>query len=563
MSRNLVTFALSPFHKDAKVQEYHGDGNFTASCIETTETGLKYIIAKLAEKGEKVDAVYVFVTETVRNNGDFEKFCKLFEGYDLSFTEVPLADNGQIESVMSSLNAMFDVVQPFLKSHSHDEICMHIDMTGGPRHVPMIMMSLLQILRYQGVQMGMVVYTDFQKNWVEDASQVLDLFNLVSGTAEFVAYGSTRQLQLYCEKQPQDSVSGEFYFLLHRMNQVSDTIRLCSNYEGMESALQNLADAIRRYERFIQNHKGEFSRDELFDKLLPQVKEEYKSILPTNEKINPADIITWCAKKGFLQQGMTFYTEWMPRYLVQAEFVTIQDHVIEEDCRSKGNIWSSWEIYFFKDYIPNEMVANQVDEDTAELTCKQFRNLMKSNDSLRKIADIVKGKNAYVDEFFANVHAASQANDLYKYLTHHHNLLYDIIYASKPDTIASFNVYLIKRIGNATFSELIKRAVGAVNNEALSDILHLPNVSHKVAIPIEEKGQVRANVFQWLFKNKKIKSTLPEKQVVQFAENYAFVVSKWRNNFNHANITDTSNEVNDEIKQLLIENVAFLTTQTS
>lgn len=560
MIRNLVTFALSPFRAGLTPVTYQSEDGFSAACTQTTETGLKYIIWKLAQQGEKVDAVYPFVTEGVEKDGGFEKFQALFATEDFPFIKVPLAEDGQFKSVVPSLIAMFDLVKEFLQYHPDDTVRMHVDMTGGQRHIPMVMMTLLKMLNYQGVDMGLVIYTDFGHHQVEDASQLLSLFNLVSGADEFTSYGSTRGLQEYFEAQ--DHPSGELNFLLRRMNQVADTIRLCSNYEGMEDALRELAGAIQRYETYAAGKKIS-PQDKLFSKLLPQVEKEYSQILPLNEEINPADIITWCAEKGFLQQGMTFYTEWMPRYLVQAGFVTIRDPQITLKCKQKGKMWSSWEIYFFKDYLPEQEDWDDDDEEDSEdgeLTYKRLRKIL-ADGSLTKISEKVKGKNDKIDELFAEARIV-QTFDEKRAVSYIVNLpkaspLSVFFHLYCPSTAPSYVEFIRTRFRNekGSISEILKKGIPALGRDKMLD-------NYQLSAGLESKKnkpEQRRQVFQWLFKEHKISSTLRQEEIIDFASNYTQLVSQWRNAFNHANVHDTSSEANEEIQDLLIQNVAFLT----
>lgn len=64
------------------------------------------------------------------------------------------------------------------------------------------------------------------------------------------------------------------------------------------------------------------------------IEKTYADILPKDNKPSsvPA-IIKWCAKRDFLQAAITFYTEWIPVYLIENKLVIIKDASIEEECR--------------------------------------------------------------------------------------------------------------------------------------------------------------------------------------------------------------------------------------
>lgn len=558
MVHNLVTLVPSPFHEQESVI-YQSEDGFSASCSQAAEAGLRYIIWKLAQQKEKVAAVYPFVTANVEEAGGLEKFKALFDKDAVSFVEVPLADDGQFQNIVPSLLTMSDLVKNFLQQHPGDTVRMHVDMTGGQCHIPLVMLSLLQLLKYQGVKTGLLIYTDLGQQQVADASPFLSLGNLVSGAEEFTAYGSTRGLQEYFATQ--NKPSGELSFLLRRMNQVADTLRLCGNYEGTEAALKDLALAIQRYETYAAGKKITL-QDCLFGKLLPQVEKEYSQILPRQKEINPADIITWCVRKGFLQQAMTFYAEWLPRYLVQAGYITLKDPNIKKECEKRGQAWSSWEIYFVKEYRPEDSEIEGDEADNGELTYKRLRQLLEGQESLTMVGEKIMGKNKTIDELLTEARII-QSFDISRAVSYVLNLpklspLSVFFRLSCPHDVPSYASYVRKCFEKErnNIRAILTKGIALLGKTKMEENFQLA----ADGLNNKDKSQQRKEVFQWLFEHHKIASTLPQEQICGFAANYIKRVSKWRNAFNHA---DTRCEANEESQNLLIQDVAFLTHKAS
>lgn len=163
MIRNLVTFVMTPY-REAAAQCYRSQDGFSADCAQTNETALKYLDWKLQQKQEQIDAVYAFVSDKAQEG--FKQFCNIFADTSYPIMDVPLTDNGKLSGALPSIAKMFDFVQEYVQQHKEDTIRMHVDMTGGPRHASMIMIALLQMLRYQGIETGMsFILTLAQRLW--------------------------------------------------------------------------------------------------------------------------------------------------------------------------------------------------------------------------------------------------------------------------------------------------------------------------------------------------------------------------------------------------------------
>jgi len=98
------------------------------------------------------------------------------------------------------MDTLLGMARLIRNDHSvEDEGTIHFDMTGGLRTVTQMLTSLLYLLKHSNIPVGYVLYSDFRKRIVENASELFDINTLVSGMEEFANYGSTRSLQAYFE----------------------------------------------------------------------------------------------------------------------------------------------------------------------------------------------------------------------------------------------------------------------------------------------------------------------------------------------------------------------------
>lgn len=566
MVRNLVTFLMSPY-REMTAKRYQSQDGFCADCAQTNETALKYLDWKLQKQHEQIDAVYAFVSEDAKSG--FPNFCNIFAARPYHIQEVPLMNNGNLSGALPSIAKMFDFVQEYVQHHKADKIRMHVDMTGGPRHASMILIALLQMLQYQGIETGMVIYSDFAAQTVEDATDLMQLYTLIAGAEEFTSYGNTEQLQRYFSRQ--ENVSLALKSLLYQMENVSETIRVCGSYETMEMQLELLEKAIVQYEAAINANEFVSKQDMLFNKLLPQIKKEYQYILPkASQKINPADIITWCAKREFLQQALTFYTEWLPRYLVQEHFIKICDPQIVETCTRSGNLWSSWEIYFFKNYLPSTWDLEEISNTKDSLSYKQINYVTQlycnQEIKFREFTDYVQGKNEKIDVLLQEIKRIerhlgknpSTNSHIFQNLPHN-NLMYQIVCTACPSKQDPNEFIKSRFLKEPSFKVIVFKALLAIPKDKIIELLALDTTYDNNRKSKEELAQQRADVFQWMFQQGKITSSFPVEQICEFVKTYTYSVDMWRNTFNHASSVDANKETNDKIRDAIIYSIAFLT----
>lgn len=568
MGKNIVIFVMSPFRNNSFISYSDKNRDFQETCEHTNEVSLKYISWKLKQDNKKIDAVYAFVSEEVQN--DLERFKSLFRDYDFDIKAIPLYNNGNLSGSFRSISAMADILQDYINNNQAD-VCIHIDMTGGPRHAVMLMMALIQMIKFTGAKVGMVTYANILKGKtegiIEETNEIMNMFTLISGAEEFAAFGNVSQIQKYFASR--EDISWCLNNVLDAMENLSETIKVCGSYESMKNTLADLAENIRMYEKFYWERKDTLSEQELFfGKLLPTIKNEYAEIMPDNGKsATPIQIIRWCARRSFLQQAVVFYTEWLPDYLIKSKLVEITKKEIIEDCEKAKMEWSSWPIYLFRSYvIPPKKSAQQqvvsIDITSDKLTYEDLQMLLKSNLSANEIRVKIRNKNEKFEEFIQNIIQFNKKITWENFAQKVKALSDDdpikrVLKKTAPTNI-SFTNYLNRRIKELMSATNVILASVEYSGKALcNELFDLDNVNKKVNTP-EEKGENRVKTFEDLLKSNALKSKIPERDLLDFVGQYSEYVNQWRNKFSHAVSNNSNKENNLSITQAIINSVNLI-----
>lgn len=568
MGKNIVIFVMSPFRNNSFISYSDKSRDFQETCEHTNEVSLKYISWKLKQDNKKIDAVYAFVSEEVQN--DLERFKNLFRDYDYYIKAIPLYNNGNLSGSFRSISAMADILQDYINNNQAD-VCIHIDMTGGPRHAVMLMMALIQMIKFTGAKVGMVTYANILKGKtegiIEETNEIMNMFTLISGAEEFAAFGNVSQIQKYFASR--EDISWCLNNVLDAMENLSETIKVCGSYESMKNTLADLAENIRMYEKFYWERKDTLSEQELFfGKLLPTIKNEYAEIMPDNGKsATPIQIIRWCARRSFLQQAVVFYTEWLPDYLIKSKLIEITKKEIIENCEKAKMEWSSWPIYLFRSYvIPPKKSAQQqvvsIDITSDKLTYEDLQMLLKSNLSANEIRVKIRNKNEKFEEFIQNIIQFNKKITWENFAQKVKALSNDdpikrVLKKTAPTNI-SFTNYLNRRIKELMSATNVILASVEYSGKALcNELFDLDNVNKKVNTP-EEKGENRVKTFEDLLKSNALKSKIPERDLLDFVGQYSEYVNQWRNKFSHAVSNNSNKENNLSITQAIINSVNLI-----
>lgn len=569
----MSTFRNKLEDKNKSLIEYSDkNGDFNEICEHTNEAALKYIFWKLNQDNRNLSDVFCFLTDEAQN--DFLRFKDLFVKYNFNINAVPLYNNGDIVGSFKSICEMFDVLQRYISEN--EEVVIHIDITGGPRHSVMLMLALIQMIKFSGAKIGLVIYANvlrkknqlvMQKGMIEDVGDIMDMFTLTSGAEEFVSIGNVSQIQKYFESK--EKISWCLNCLLDCMEDFSETIRICGSYDSMIEVLARLRESIKNYDNFLKANKGSLCEQELFfAKLLPKIKIEYMDIMPDDKKsATPIQIIRWCAKRKFLQQAVVFYTEWLPDYLIKSKLVEVTKKEIIDECEKAKMEWSSWPIYLFRSYvIPQKKSVQQqvtsINITSDKLTYEDLQKLLKSNLSASNILIKVKNKNEKFEEFIRNVIKFEKKTSWSNFsgrieALDEDNPIKVILKKSAPNNI-SFKDYLDKRIeALKTASVLILTALKNAGRALSCDLFDLECMDKKEN-NAEEKGQNRIKAFKQLLKSNSLKTKIPENDLLEFIGQYSEYVNQWRNTFSHAVSKDSDKEKNISITKAILNSIALI-----
>lgn len=455
--KHIVVFFMSTFqrNKDGYNEALNKYEGVETPCQHTNETALRYLFA--SEQG-KIDGVYAFVSESVRSycneNGskndkatfsDLQKFFEVCrkeeyveynddhgEGQPVAiieqeslkkipedgfFREIDVADDLGVEDAFLAASNMFDKInEDFLAVDGSENVTVHVDFTGGLRNAAMVMLAMVQMLKFSKAEIGKVTYVNFQHKKVQEASELLGMFSMISGAQEFYSFGSVKKIIDYFSKK--EMKSKQFNELLKCIKVFSDQLKSCCKYKKMTKAIKDLKEKINAYEQYVMDEANETElnknyREKFFSKLLPTIREQYKGVL-NDDGENKLPLIRWALQKGYWQQAIIWTTEWIPKYLMEdTKVIKIRDkgeeEIIRKICignnngfngeKSNNDTWIIWQNRFFYRY----KYSCKLKYKYKSLTHKELLDKL-LDDERKKSSDIPKAEKERSKEFELMLH---------------------------------------------------------------------------------------------------------------------------------------------------------------
>ncbi len=570
MEKNIVIFLLSVFNNNAKCEEYNDEtGLFKAVCSHTNETGLKYFEWKLAQEGKKIDAVYAIVSKKAKEDA-LGRFKDLFADRDYPINDVPMIAEDNLSGSFKTISNLFDALQK--EKADGSELVIHADMTGGFRHANMLMLALLQMLKYSGTQTGSVIYTNYTNHKVENANDLVAMFTMLGGAEEFAALGNVMQIQKYFAAVPNKSVYLEN--LLDKMENFTEILKICSHRRNFLKSIQLLAQSLNDYHKFLdkpENKKNLSEQEEFFSKLLPTIEKEYAGILQyanINTLNNIPQIIKWCVKKGFLQQAVTLYTEWVPVFVIDKGIIVIKTNDIKEICRNNAPSWSDWRIYFFKEFKPKHNNRPVFIADTGnEFGYESLRELVEAGMSTDEIINAVKKyknqnltKTLVILNEIKDFSINNKDKDYYKLF---------LAYQALPFGSAVKTLLQKACPANTSMLNFIKKRCNTVKDVEVVLLECIKQISKKEINTIFEfkladaadnnaNSTKRSNVLGYLLTTGELSTEMVKADFVECIDGYMECVDNWRNTFNHAAGIVAGKEDNAAISASIIKRMETL-----
>ena len=352
------------------------------SAIQTNESAIVYVSRML--EPQSLAQIFLIASDSVKNEkvqpenefGDVthleflrrriaKEFPQLAEKFSIQNYSEDGTGSTKLENNILQIAQIADAVTDFAKNSA--EVVVHADMTGGFRHTSMLMLSIIQLLRYRGIKIGEVLYSEPASREVYRVTEIQRMFTLITGADEFVKFGSVEALNEYFGAEPPPAVKN----LLEAMNRFAEAIKICRT-SAIEGELENLSKHIKNF----REHPDRDLKSELFAKIIDTIEREYGKLI--DGAATRLEIIRWCMRKGFWQQAMTLCTEWLPEEIINRRVCMPRDITVIESCTSKGrSVHKSWQQYFIIDYRVSEQGTN------TRTVCGDLRDALNSGDANR------------------------------------------------------------------------------------------------------------------------------------------------------------------------------------
>ena len=358
------------------------------SAIQTNEAAIVHLARMFG--ANSLEQIFLIASDKVRDDfiaveTEFGKVTHLeflkrritkeFPNLAGKFSETNYSDSEEnfdgLKKNILQIAKIADAVTNFSKKFSGEKIRVHADMTGGFRHTSMLMLSIIQLLKYRGFETGEVLYSDPAKKIVYNANEIQEVSLLITGADEFVKFGSVDALREYFGKNPSAATDD----LLNAMNRFSDAIKICRT-SAIEDELKNLGEHIK----IFRESRDKDVKSELFAKIIDTVESDYGNLISGNA--SRLDIIRRCMDKGFWQQAITLCTEWLPEEIVNREIFKPKNELVAKDAEAEGKRFGrNWKQAFIISY--NRTDFRQVSQELLVVFMKNLREL------LRQLSDSV------------------------------------------------------------------------------------------------------------------------------------------------------------------------------
>ena len=199
-SESVFKYLCIPQHKgNERKGKYLNDFCLKAVFTFTTNAVNDNKLPKEATKEWDVNRTYThkeFIDERLK---EIYQYARSDEAAD--FEIIPIRIDDSSAEVNLSTYAVLRMIKAIMKfmQQNPDEYIIHFDLTGGFRHIPFIMMMVLNVLKKTGVEIGTIAYTMSLGNKfiVEEMNGIFNMYNLMDGVHEFVSFGSGKQLSTY------------------------------------------------------------------------------------------------------------------------------------------------------------------------------------------------------------------------------------------------------------------------------------------------------------------------------------------------------------------------------
>ena len=234
---------------------------------------------------------------------------------------------GDIENISNLKESILNMSQQMMKFYhaqpKEDTVTLHVDLTGGPRTAIMLMLAIIRLVAYQGIQIGSISYANLDNEsntiTVYESKDIYFLFDMIAGFSEFTHYGDANTLRHYFDQtNTEDELTHQ---LLAKMGDFSEAISLSSrglfqsSVEGIDTLFTNIAS------RPQDNSQFELG---IFQLMRNKIQESYETILSDPE--DDLVYIEWCLQNDYLQQALALFVEYVPRTILKEKIITLDEN---------------------------------------------------------------------------------------------------------------------------------------------------------------------------------------------------------------------------------------------
>jgi hypothetical protein len=277
------------------------------------ETGFRSVNKLLEITREKIDTVILICTEQTKNGKDSNKYFRK-ENIINEIVEEIVIDS---DANQSKINEIFRLIK------KGDNV--YLDITSGLRFQTIHYSLISNILPLRNVNLMKIICSDQNEGKVIDYTNVfLNTTNIINGIIAFNNSGNSRQLCNTLTSLKQD-------FLINFTNALKDFS------EAFLLSKPNIDDACKKLQKELEIIK-ENPDDSSLEKalvltLIPII--ETKIPFLSKEDISILDTIEWAADNYLLVYALTIFIEYMPKYYLQKNLLSIKD-ILHIDKKAKN-----------------------------------------------------------------------------------------------------------------------------------------------------------------------------------------------------------------------------------
>ena len=324
---------------------------------QTNESALKYLLHnKIKENSSfKLDKLFFFKSPEMENTFKESNISSLdvFEGQMCDYIndrDIPITwdpetinyidcnDIDYIDNLKDSIIDMSQAIMKYYKSKpSDDKVILHVDLSGGPRTAIMLMIAIIRLVAFQGIQIGSILYANVNANnnsivRVYEGNSIYNIYDMITGFAEFNQFGSVDTLKSYVNtlENPDTQIEN----LITSMGDFSEAVRLSSRgmfQRSMEDIHKLLTDIESSKQEIPANNRENHKNFEIeaLKLMSDKIQNNYKTVLANKE--DDLAYIDWCLYNGYLQQALALFAEFVPRVILESKIIILDEAIFSTD----------------------------------------------------------------------------------------------------------------------------------------------------------------------------------------------------------------------------------------